>query len=376
MSKKKKKEKIAKPPSRAMKCVAAWLKAQLWIVNLFFVLAGGVLVWLGVSSSPAATLIPETVAVGSIVMGAITLLLSLCGCCGILRGSKPAMCPYACLLIVVMVIDAAALATLFQTEALVCPGGGCSAANATGVAALNVSGALADVRSRDAVLMLGLYREFDSMYSYCRPRNASTMWRPFTERGALGDVALACQDAQLASFGAWVSDECLAPAASWDAARYAEAGACYASLRAGVGEYRAIRANLTTGVSIGDAEARGFLHELGRGLNTSADSSFVFCACAGALPGWLEGHAFAAKLTGFLVGGIALLLCVCSCQLCKVSGKIKKKKKALEDRYLSMAAGGEASHDDVEMGDNYGGNWGDDGGYTGGMPPPLEQEVI
>ena len=34
--KKKKKEKIAKPPSRAMKCVAAWLKAQLWIVNLFF----------------------------------------------------------------------------------------------------------------------------------------------------------------------------------------------------------------------------------------------------------------------------------------------------------------------------------------------------
>ena len=147
-------------------------------------------------------------------------------------------------------------------------------------------------------------------------------------------------------------------------------------LRAGVGEYRAIRANLTTGVSIGDAEARGFLHELGRGLNTSADSSFVFCACAGALPGWLEGHAFAAKLTGFLVGGIALLLCVCSCQLCKVSGKIKKKKKALEDRYLSMAAGGEASHDDVEMGDNYGGNWGDDGGYTGGMPPPLEQEVI
>ena len=214
----KKKEKIAKPPSRAMKCVAAWLKAQLWIVNLFFVLAGGVLVWLGVSSSPAATLIPETVAVGSIVMGAITLLFSLCACCGILKGSKPAMCPYACLLIIVMVIDAAAIATLFQTEALECPGGGCSAANATGVAALNVSGALADVRSRDAVLMLGLYREFDSMYSYCRPRNASTMWRPFTERGALGDVALACQDAQLASFGAWVSDECLAPAASWDAA--------------------------------------------------------------------------------------------------------------------------------------------------------------
>ena len=54
MSKKKKKEKIAKPPSRARKCVAAWLKAQLWIVNLFFVLAGGVLVWLGVSSTPAA----------------------------------------------------------------------------------------------------------------------------------------------------------------------------------------------------------------------------------------------------------------------------------------------------------------------------------
>ena len=47
------------------------------------------------------------------------------------------------------------------------------------------------------------------------------------------------------------------------------------------------------------------------GLNTSADSSFVFCACAGALPGWLEGHAFAAKLTGFLLW-IALLLCVCS----------------------------------------------------------------
>ena len=120
----------------------------------------------------------------------------------------------------------------------------------------------------------------------------------------------------------------------------------------------------------------GLVNNAGVGLNTSADSSFVFCACAGALPGWLEGHAFAAKLTGFLVGGIALLLCVCSCQLCKVSGKIKKKKKALEDRYLSMAAGGEASHDDVEMGDNYGGNWGDDGGYTGGMPPPLEQEVI
>ena len=100
MSKKKKKEKVAKPPSRAMKCVAAWLKAQLWIVNLFFVLAGGVLVWLGVSSTPAATLIPETVAVGSIVMGAITLLFSLCACCGILKGSKPAMCPYACLLLI------------------------------------------------------------------------------------------------------------------------------------------------------------------------------------------------------------------------------------------------------------------------------------
>ena len=41
---------------------------------------------------------------------------------------------------------------------------------------------------------------------------------------------------EFASFGAWVSDECLAPAATWDAARYAEAGACYASLRAGVGD--------------------------------------------------------------------------------------------------------------------------------------------
>ena len=158
------------------------------------------------------------------------------------------------------------------------------------------------VSSRDADVLLKLYVQFERLYNNCRPGDhGNPLWANAFSAPAAVDTSCVA-DSGWESFGTWGQASCLGSASGWTVERTATLSTCHTNLRAH--------------------------HYYNVSAHDNTRAAWLFCACAQAVPAWLDDNAaLPVKMAMGLAFGLVFLLLLLSCVLTKAFKKKKKKKK-------------------------------------------------
>mmetsp|Transcript_22942 Transcript_22942/g.58361 ORF Transcript_22942/g.58361 Transcript_22942/m.58361 type:complete len:352 (-) Transcript_22942:509-1564(-) len=262
----------------------------------------------------------NSVSVSSLVLGIVTILISLVGCVGALKRKKPPLGCFGLLVAILLAIFAGGVSIIFEVE--------------RSLEEWERQRYRLPTTQLAEETLHNLFIEIGALYAYCTPNATSvaTAVRALDEHIVPPTNVLSCRQTSSSSlsFADWVNLECLSPS------RFANNATSLFD------EINACRAN------VADAHAAGnFLAVVDPSVG---DTTWLFCACGRPLKQTLEASWVSPTKIVFasLCAYCALLVCLL-CAACQGAAKAKKRKKKneMEMIILKQAAEDAGQDDDV-----------------------------